>query len=99
METNTIFSGSTDNDEVYQFTVWTNNDDDGNVGSMSKINTFAKKDKLEHPAGLAVYNNSLYVASQKTARIVEFDITTNEYLGTVVSKLGDDLEDLVISWC
>jgi hypothetical protein len=89
-DTNTIFSGSSDNDNVYQYEVWP---------SLKQVNYFTKSDKLQHPAGLAVYNGSLFVASQATARIVEFDVATTNYLGTVVSGLGDDLEDLIISWC
>jgi hypothetical protein len=89
-ETDTIFAGSNDDDHVYQYEVWP---------SMSQVNSFHHSSKLQHPAGLAVHNGTLYVGSQNTARIVHFDVASTDYLGTVVSDLDDTIEDLILSPC
>ena len=59
---------------------------------------------LSHPAGLAVLGGSLFVASQDTGRILEYDTATGAQLGTAVDVKGDfgitdDIEAILLSPC
>mmetsp|Transcript_17070 Transcript_17070/g.20092 ORF Transcript_17070/g.20092 Transcript_17070/m.20092 type:complete len:337 (-) Transcript_17070:194-1204(-) len=88
--TNSIFAGSSDDDKVHQYKAWPD---------LDKIQTFSNSDHLGHPSGVTVYNDVLYVGSQETSRIVSFNITNNDYLGTIVKDFEDTIEDLTLSFC
>lgn len=55
--------------------------------------------RLNHPAGIAVYEDSLYVVSQDENKILEFSISTGEKKQTLVKDLADTPEQLIINYC
>jgi hypothetical protein len=81
----------------------------GSNGGNSSIVTYDVKrqkhgkivfahDSLVHPAGMLVYEQQLYVLSQKPKALHRFDATTGEYLGVLASF--DDLpEQIALSPC
>lgn len=108
IETNTIFSGSSLDHYVRQFEVWeesnnssssSGNNTTQSKGGLKLIKTFGHKHKLKHPAGIAVYENKLYIASQATSSIVTFDIVTGKLLHSFKTSEKDAIEDLILSPC
>jgi len=54
---------------------------------------------LQHPAGIAVYNDTLYVVSQTNRILVSFDVPTGRFREVVIPNFPDDPEQLLISPC
>lgn len=57
-----------------------------------------KADRMTHPTGITSHKGILYVAEQVQGKILQFDIDTEEYMGTLV-KSENLLEQLIISPC
>lgn len=55
--------------------------------------------RMTHPTGLAVHDGILYVAEQILGEILVFRVSTQEYLGRIVSKTPGQIELLLISDC
>lgn len=80
-----VFVGDDDKDLVYAFKVTR----DG----YSIFWTSESNDNLDHPAGIAVSNDVLYVVSQNAGRIVRYDPSNGNYEKTIVNfkhVIGDD---------
>jgi DNA-binding beta-propeller fold protein YncE len=88
--TNTIFTGSSKTHTVYQFEAFP---------SLKLVKTFSAKHSLKHPAGIAVYDDKLYVASQGTNSIVTFDVNYEVMLHDFMTTEADSIEDLILSPC
>lgn len=91
--TDTLFVGSNGEDMIYQFDVYP---------TLTKIQSIGGNDDdsvLSHPAGMAVYGKSLFVNSQDTNSILEFDITSGAFVRTVLKDAPDKLEALILSPC
>lgn len=55
--------------------------------------------RMNHPTGIAVYQDILYVAEQVLGEILVFRVSTQEYLGRIVKKTPGQIELLLISDC
>jgi len=91
--TDTLFVGSNGDGVIYQFDVYP---------TLTKVQTIGDNDDdsgLSHPAGMAVYGDSLFVNSQDTNSILEFDITSGAFVGTILKDAPDKLEALILSPC
>ena len=60
--------------------------------------TFNSSD-LSHAAGIASYDDQLFVISQNNNQVLEFSISTGDYFGIVISNLQDTPEQIAISPC
>mmetsp|Transcript_29885 Transcript_29885/g.74265 ORF Transcript_29885/g.74265 Transcript_29885/m.74265 type:complete len:391 (+) Transcript_29885:3-1175(+) len=54
---------------------------------------------LRHPAGMVSYGDSLYVIGQATNRLLEYSISSGKLRRTLVDKLPDDGERVILSPC
>jgi DNA-binding beta-propeller fold protein YncE len=88
--TGCVFVGSIDKDHVYQFEAWP---------SLAKVQTFGDDSDLDHPAGIAVDGDTVYVASQNSNEILAFSIASGAFLRTVVAAVPDQLEGIALSGC
>ncbi len=86
------------------------NDDPSN-GGVLRLDRHTKNKKMrysllgmKHPAGLASFEDVLFVADQTTQSIFSFNLTTSQFIRTIASKddvlrgLGD-LEHIILSGC
>merc|ERR1712087_684191 len=53
--------------------------------------------RIKHPAGLSLWDGKLYVLEQSHRSLEVFDIHTGSFLGTLIDKLPDVPEQLLIS--
>lgn len=84
--------GSILENAVLQFSAWPSMTLERRFGSNAGRH-------LSHPAGTAVYGESIFVASQNTRAILEFDLKNGKYIRTVVRNLPDDPESIIFSGC
>lgn len=86
-----VFAGSSAQNEVYALEPWP---------SLKKVKTFASKE-LRHPAGLAIFKDSLFVASQENSVILEFHLHSASFIGTSISTHlpKDAIESIAMSPC
>ena len=54
---------------------------------------------MDHPAGIAVHGDVLFVCDQTQNIVVAFDTRTQEYLGIVVKDFPDKVEQIILSNC
>ena len=55
---------------------------------------------MDHPTGLAVYDDILYVAEQSMNVVLSFNVTSGRYIKQVIGKLNvDGIESLTLSDC
>ena len=55
---------------------------------------------MDHPTGLAVYDDILYVAEQSMNVVLSFNVTSGRYIKQVIGKLNvDGIESLALSDC
>ena len=52
-----------------------------------------------HPSGITSYAGILFVAEQKLGAILTFDIEKETYLGPIVTKDVEDIEQIALSPC
>ncbi len=69
-----------------------------NPHSMKVIGAYSTNE-MDHPTGLAIYENILYVGVQERANIIKFDLKTKKYLGVVVKNVPGEIEHLLLSPC
>lgn len=66
--------------------------------NLQVLGVFTLKD-MDHPTGLTVHGDVLYVCDQSMNSILAFDTKTQEYLDTVVREMPDKVEQIVLSDC
>lgn len=64
-----------------------------------KITKIFKQDRMEHPTGVFVYGNILYVAEQIESAVLTFDIDTGKYIDKVIKHVPGDIEHMILSDC
>lgn len=55
--------------------------------------------RMNHPTGITVHQDILYVAEQTRGEILVFRVSTQEYLGRIVKKTPGQIELLLLSDC
>lgn len=55
--------------------------------------------RMNHPTGITSYGDTLFVAEQILGEILSFSISTEKYLGKIVSKTLGEIEQLELSPC
>jgi hypothetical protein len=80
------------------------------TGAVYGIDIFTKKvvkkfsllggETMNHPTGLAVSGDTLFVAEQKLNVVLTFNITTERYMKQIISKMsGGGIEHIALSYC
>lgn len=80
------------------------------TGAVYGINIFSKKvvktftllggETMNHPTGLAVNGDTLFVAEQRMDVVLTFNITTERYLKQIISKMSSGgIEHIALSNC
>ncbi|RYG68702.1 hypothetical protein EON64_04590 [archaeon] len=55
--------------------------------------------RMNHPSGITAYEGVLYVAELARGEILKFNVTSEKYLGTMVSDAPGEIEHLLLSPC
>ena len=58
-----------------------------------------REDRMEHPTGMVVYDNILYVAEQIESAILSFDIKSGKFIEKITKHIPGDLEQLILTYC
>lgn len=69
-----------------------------NLDTRALVQTF-ENSGLQHPAGLVVYQDQLYVISQTPETLMQFNVTSGEYVGTPITQFDDTPEQIFFSPC
>jgi hypothetical protein len=55
--------------------------------------------QMDHPTGLAIYDDVLYVGMQERAQVMKFNVKTKKYLGIAIDNIPGEIESLLLSPC
>ena len=55
--------------------------------------------RMNHPTGLLVHENVLYVAELVLAQVLKFDVNTRKYLGVAIDNVPGEIEHILLSSC
>lgn len=71
------------------------------IHTRQVVKTFSLlgKAKMNHPTGIAVYDDILFVGEQQENVLLTFNVTTQRFLRQIVSKFSSDIEHVIISDC
>jgi hypothetical protein len=69
-----------------------------NARTLREVQSYSTN-VMDHPTGLTVYRDTLYVGLQERAEIVKFRVSTGKYLGVVVNRVMGDIEHLLLTPC
>jgi hypothetical protein len=70
-----------------------------NTLSIVKTFTIIGKVGLMHPTGITAYGDTLFVAEQQSNVVIAFNITSERYIRTIIPRITDPVEQIILSNC
>jgi DNA-binding beta-propeller fold protein YncE len=64
-----------------------------------KTFTIIGKVGLMHPTGITAYGDTLFVAEQQSNVVIAFNITSERYIRTIIPRITDPVEQIILSNC
>lgn len=87
---NKLYIGSSTDDAVYEYSF-----------ASKKLTRKFTSSSLDHPAGVTVFEDTLFVLNQKGKTLQTYNLTTGKFIDDILSKsdLPDVVESIILSWC